>query len=198
MTDRSTPSSLPDARPPAIDKRSPAQATRTGARPSAPRRARTAPARPPETIYEALRQAHDLQRQLCLRLVRLGARKPQARLEVFRALKTELAAHAAAEERFLYVPMLMSDAGLDASRHALSEHHDIDELVEDLERLAPDGEAWQAQAKALAQKVRHHLKEEESRFFQVSGKILTERQKRSAATLYRRDHDRMLRCLAAA
>lgn len=158
----------------------------------------TARATPAETIYDALREAHQLQRQLCSRLVRLSARNPAARTEVFQALKHELAAHAAAEERFLYVPMLMCDLGLDASRHALSEHHEIDELVETLGELAPDGDAWHTQALALAHKVRHHLKEEEGRFFQVSGKLLTERQKTAGAKQYRRDHDRMLRRLASA
>ena len=157
--------------------------------------ARTAPA---ETIYDALREAHQLQRQLCSRLVRLSARNPAARKDVFQALKRELAAHAAAEERFLYVPMLMCDQGLDASRHALSEHNEIDELVETLGDLAPDGDAWHTHAVALSHQVRHHLKEEENRFFQVSGKLLTERQKTAGARQYRRDHDRMLRRLAEA
>jgi len=55
-----------------------------------------------------------------------------ARQLLLRQLKVELMAHAAAEERFLYVPLLMEDGGLDASRHALHEHHQIDELLEDL------------------------------------------------------------------
>jgi hypothetical protein len=46
--------------------------------------------------------------------------------------------------------------------------------------------------------VRHHLKEEESKFFQTSGKILTDAQKTSAAVRYRRDHARMLKVLASA
>lgn len=164
---------------------------------AAPRPAAVPAPQPAQTIYDALREAHQLQRQLCSRLVRLSARNPAARTEVFLALKQELAAHAAAEERFLYVPMLMHDQGLDASRHALSEHHEIDELVETLAGLAPDGEAWHTQAVALAHQVRHHLKEEEGRFFQVSGKLLTERQKTVGARQYQRDHDRMLRRLAS-
>lgn len=151
-----------------------------------------------DTIYDALRAAHRLQRGLCLRMVRLSARNPDARLAVFKALRIELAAHAAAEERFLYVPMLMKDAGLDASRHALSEHHEIDELVEELQALAPTGEAWHDKARELAHQVRHHLNEEESRFFQVSGKILTARQKHASAVRYQREHDRLVRKLSAA
>jgi hypothetical protein len=90
----------------------------------------------PETLYDALRESHETQRSLCRRLLRSrpGTRE---RLDLFTALRIELAAHAAAEERFLYVPILMDDRGLNSSRHALHEHHQIDELVEDLKSLDP-------------------------------------------------------------
>lgn len=184
---------------PAMPRTARAAAERTAAEALALRTPRAAPAKAGElTVYDLLRQAHQLQRQLCSRMVRLSPAKAAERQAVFTALRLELAAHAAAEERFLYVPMLMSDAGLDASRHALSEHHEIDELVEELQGLALDGDAWQAKAKELSHQVRHHLKEEESKFFQTSGKILTDAQKRSAAGRYQRDHARMLKKLAAA
>lgn len=149
-----------------------------------------------ETIYDALRESHEVQRTLLRSLVRI--RDAQRRQAVFTELRIELAAHEAAEERALYVPMLMHDAGLDASRHALHEHHQIDELVEELQGLVIDGEAWGRKAAELSEKVHHHLREEEKKFFQVSGKILTDTQKLREAKRYRRDHQRMARKLAKA
>lgn len=140
------------------------------------------------TIYEALRESHETQRALCRSLVRLKPTDPKAK-ETFRALRIELAAHAAAEERYLYAPILMDDAGLDSSRHALAEHHDIDECVED---LAKAGEGtWLEKAKKLSKEVHHHLKEEETKFFQVSGKILSVTQKITLAGKYAKDLQRM-------
>mgnify|MGYP006906542467 CR=1 FL=1 len=46
---------------------------------------------------------------------------PAARYRDIEAVKREQAAHAAAEERFLYAPMLMDDRGIDSARHALAE-----------------------------------------------------------------------------
>lgn len=146
----------------------------------------------PETLFDSLRASHALQRSLCTRLVRTPASRADRRRETYAALKRELAAHAAAEERYLYVPILLSDAGLQVARHALSEHHEIDELVEDLGELDPAGDAWHAKALELSHEVRHHLKEEESRFFQVSGKLLSERAKSTLARQYRKDYVRML------
>jgi hypothetical protein len=149
------------------------------------------------TIYEALHESHEIQRSKCRQLLRA---KPEGRdrQQVLRALRIELAAHAAAEERFLYAAIIMDDMGLDSSRHALSEHHEIDECVEALSKADAKDRAWLPLARALSHQVHHHLREEEKKFFQVSGKILTERQKRSLAGRYRKDYLRMHRKLEGA
>lgn len=148
-----------------------------------------------DTIYEALRESHELQRSLCRKLLRA---KPgdAKRKDLFAALRLELAAHAAAEERFLYAPIMMDDMGLEPSRHALAEHHEIDECIETLEKLDIEGTAWLDHARKLSEEVHHHLKEEDKKFFQVSGKILTDAQKLQLANRYRRDYARMRSKLA--
>jgi hemerythrin superfamily protein len=134
-------------------------------------------------IFDAIRESHDLQRDLCRKLT--ASRGDMAvRQLLFLQLKVELMAHAAAEERYLYVPLLMKDGGLDASRHALHEHHEIDELLEDLSVRDKKQAGWLATAKKLSFKVRHHLKEEESKFFQVAGRLLPVTQKRQLAGQY--------------
>lgn len=150
----------------------------------------------PETIYDALHESHERQRSLCRKLLRSAAHT-QRRIELFTELRIELAAHAAAEERFLYAPILMHDGGLDVSRHALHEHHQMDELVEDLQVADHHGAKWMANARKLSEKVHHHLREEEKKFFQVSGKLLSATRKAALAKAYRRDYARMLKKLAA-
>lgn len=148
------------------------------------------------TIYDALRESHEIQRSLCRSLVRV---KPESgkREAILEELRIELAAHAASEERFLYAPILMDDMGLNPSRHALSEHHEIDECVEELMQAEYEGGSWLAKAKELYHLVHHHLKEEETKFFQMSGKILAETQKLKLATRYDKDYLRMKAKLAA-
>jgi len=148
-----------------------------------------------ENIYEALRESHETQRSLCRKLLRATPQSGR-RSEIFRELRIELAAHAAAEERFLYAPILMDDMGLNSSRHALAEHHEIDECVEELSEADEKGESWSEKAKKLSHKVHHHLREEETKFFQISGKILTEAQKKTLAKRYFIDFERMKRVLS--
>lgn len=147
-----------------------------------------------DTIYDALRESHKLQRSLCRRLL-MSKPHSEHRIALFTSLRIELAAHAAAEERYLYAPILMDDMGLSPSRHALHEHHEMDELVEKLQEGDPASRGWLAAARELSQKVHHHLREEEKKFFQVSGKILGEARKLQLARQYRKDYARMLRVL---
>ena len=148
------------------------------------------------TIYDALRDSHDVQRKLADELVQTQGASEQ-RAEIFKQLKHELAAHATAEERYFYIPLMMHDAGIDLSRHALAEHHELDELVETLEETEMSSPTWLVYAKKLADEVHHHLKEEEHKFFQMSGKILTEQQKTALAPQYLEDFEQQKQRLAA-
>ena len=139
-------------------------------------------------IFETLRESHELQRTLYRQLTETSGDTPE-RQELFDQLKLELTAHELAEERHFYIPLMAHDAGIDLSRHAISEHHQLDELIESLEEADPATPAWLPLAKKLAEKVEHHLKEEEHRFFQMAGKLLTEKQKTSLAASYRTDYE---------
>jgi hypothetical protein len=134
-------------------------------------------------IFEALRVSHDTQRALCARLLASDPQGPE-RHAIFLELKRELKAHETAEERCFYVPLFDHDATVNASRHAISEHHEMDEMVEDLEGPELNAPGWMAGARKLCEKVEHHLKEEETKFFQEAGKVLTEAQKTSLAKQY--------------
>ena len=66
-------------------------------------------------IFDAIRESHDLQRDLCRKLT-ASRGEVAAREVLFLQLKVELMAHAAAEERALYVPLLMMDAWVSTPR----------------------------------------------------------------------------------
>ncbi len=148
-------------------------------------------------LFDTVRESHEIQRKLCLQLTRTRSESAD-RESLFLQLKCELEAHAAAEERFLYVPLLLTDSGLSASRHALSEHHEIEELLDELSVRDKTGAGWLGKAKELSEKVRHHLKEEESKFFKVGGRILSDTRKNLLARQYQKDLVRMRKHYAEA
>lgn len=143
-----------------------------------------------ETVFEALRADHDGQRELVDQLVETEGASEE-RSELFDKLKTELAAHADAEERFFYIPMMEFDLTQEKARHSVAEHHELDELVESLEETDMSSPAWLSTAKDLRERLTHHLDEEEQEVFQMAGKALTDTQKSQLATEYRAHMDEL-------
>ena len=141
-------------------------------------------------IFEALRESHERQRTYAKALIRTSGDTPE-RVDAYKQLKSELQAHETAEERHFYIPLMEFDNGVDLSRHAISEHHEMDEMVEGLEETDPSNPSWLVQAKALSEKVHHHLKEEEHTFFQMAGKLLSDTQKERLASDYLSAYDEM-------
>jgi hypothetical protein len=112
------------------------------------------------------------------------------RRAAFLALANELDAHATAEERHLYVPLLMLDAGLYVSRHALADHHKAEKAVEELRGVDPSTDQFTELAHTLSAEVRDHLDEEEHGTFQLAGKLLSKSQLSDLASGYRAEYER--------
>jgi type I site-specific restriction endonuclease len=134
-------------------------------------------------IFQALMVSHRAQRELYARLL---ASKPasEERQHVFDELKRELNAHETAEERCFYIPLFQDDDSVDVSRHAIAEHHEMDEMVEHLEKVDPHAAEWQECCQKLCDKIEHHLDEEEQKFFPQAGEVLTDEQKLQLAKDY--------------
>jgi hypothetical protein len=142
-------------------------------------------------IFEALRESHDRQRSYADALIQTSGDTPE-RTEAYKQLKSELQAHETAEERYFYIPLMEFDNGVDLSRHAISEHHEMDEMMETLDETQMSDPTWLVTAKKLSEKVHHHLKEEEQKFFQMAGKLLDEKQKESLAGQYEKEYKAQL------
>ncbi|SEE04662.1 Hemerythrin HHE cation binding domain-containing protein [Pseudomonas frederiksbergensis] len=142
-------------------------------------------------IFEALRESHDRQRIYADALIQTSGDTPE-RVEAYKQLKSELQAHETAEERHFYIPLMEFDNGVDLSRHAISEHHEMDEMMEALDETEMSSPAWLVAAKKLAEKVNHHLEEEEQKFFQMAGKLLDDKQKVTLAGQYEKEYKAQL------
>ncbi|WP_283180846.1 hemerythrin domain-containing protein [Pseudomonas svalbardensis] len=142
-------------------------------------------------IFEALRESHDRQRTYADALIQTSGDTPE-RVEAYKQLKSELQAHETAEERHFYIPLMEFDNGVDLSRHAIAEHHEMDEMMETLDETEMSSPAWLAAAKKLAEKVNHHMEEEEQKFFQMAGKLLDDKQKETLAGQYVKEYKAQL------
>lgn len=143
-----------------------------------------------QDIFSALIAKHDIQRKLCDELnTHLAKEDIKAAKERYAVLEIELQAHAAAEERHLYVPVMAYDAGLDLSRHAIAEHHEMDELMHKLNDGRIGDDTWTKTCQELVDEVRHHLKEEENEFFKDAKKLLDKEAQQRLGVLYLGEHN---------
>lgn len=136
------------------------------------------------TIFEQLRDDHDTQRTLLDLLVKTEG-DSEGRAELFQRTRRELRAHAAAEERYFYRPLMDHELTLETSRHSIAEHKRIDDLLEKLEATEASSPAWLPAARDLRDLVRHHLDEEEHEVFQVAGRALSDADKPRLGDAYR-------------
>ena len=133
--------------------------------------------------FDAIRKDHDTQRGLLKKLIKTEG-DTKKRDTLFKSLKKELDVHANGEERHFYKPLISNDMMQEKARHGIAEHHEIDELIEQLENTDYDSSAWLKIAKNLKEKVEHHLEDEEHTFFQLAGKVFSENQKEALAKDY--------------
>ncbi len=122
------------------------------------------------SIYEAIKKDHDLQRDLCDKILKTSGNSSE-RKELWTKLRKELEVHEVAEERYFYSPLIKTDSMQEDARHGMAEHHEIDELIQELEATDMVSPHWLATMKKLNDKVHHHLKDEEKEFFEKAKKV---------------------------
>ncbi|WP_154224482.1 hemerythrin domain-containing protein [Marinicella rhabdoformis] len=124
-------------------------------------------------IYEAIKEDHKIQLELLDKLTDTSG-DSDFRSNIFSQLKTELEAHANAEERFFYVSLIYKDSTQEDARHGIAEHHEIDEMIAQLVETDQSSSAWLKYAKNLQDKIKHHLAEEEKDYFPIAQKNISD------------------------
>lgn len=122
-------------------------------------------------IFDRLIEDHDKHRSL---FSQLAACDPADARGLFTALTKELKGHAAAEEQALYSTMMRKPPTTSETRHSVAEHHEIEEMLNDLAATDPSSEEWSDKFEELRHRYEHHIGEEEDEHFPDFAKHLTE------------------------
>ena len=125
-----------------------------------------------EDIFARLKEDHDKHRALFDRL--LAADEDKRRDSLFLELTKELKSHAAAEEQALYSTMLRKPPTTSDTRHSVAEHHEIEEMLNDLAATEMGSGEWTTKLKELDHRYRHHIDEEEEEHFPEFEEHLTD------------------------
>ena len=123
-------------------------------------------------IFGRLVEDHDRHRAL-LAMIDAAEGKSPERQRLFKELVLEIKGHAAAEEQALWSTVLRDPATTEDARHAVAEHHEMDELLADLAARDMAGSGWLRRFAKLREEYLHHVREEEQAQFVAAEKHLT-------------------------
>ncbi len=115
-------------------------------------------------LFGRLVADHDLHRGL-LAMIEETRGDSDDRRVLFAEMVKEVKSHAAAEEQALWSSVLRNPKTTDHGRHAVAEHKQIDDLIEELEDADMASSGWLRQFAKLKHKYLHHIREEEQEQF---------------------------------
>jgi hemerythrin superfamily protein len=125
------------------------------------------------TIFERIRKDHDRHRQL-LEAIADTSGDSEARQKAWKDFYYDVKSHAAAEEETLYSKLMEKPMGQDDARHSVSEHKEMDDIMEELDGMDMSSSGWLTRFKTLKHDYEHHMDEEEEDIFSKAREVLTE------------------------
>lgn len=124
------------------------------------------------TIFGRLVEDHDHHRAL-FAMIDATTGKSTDRVRLFKELVLEIKGHAAAEEQALWSTVLRNPETTEDARHAVAEHHEMDELLADLAARDMASSGWLRRFAKAREEYLHHIREEEQEQFVAAEKQLS-------------------------
>lgn len=116
------------------------------------------------TVYEKIKQDHDVHKQLLADLVETQGDSEERR-ELWEKFYYDVKSHAAAEEETFYSKLMEDPKGQDDARHSVAEHKELDDIMEELQAMDFSSTGWLTRFRTLKHDYEHHMEEEEQDIF---------------------------------
>ena len=136
-------------------------------------------------IFGALVVDHNKHRELLDALEQTSGDTPE-RVTLFKELTYELKGHALAEEQALWSTVLRKPEITEDGRHAVAEHKELDDMLNDLAATDMATGGWLTKFKSLKDEYLHHIGEEEKELFPHVEKHLDEADQKYMAGVFER------------
>ena len=136
-------------------------------------------------IFKRLKADHERHREL---LDKIGdtSGDSEERRQLLEEFTKEVKSHAAAEEQSIYAEMLENPDTTEDTRHSVAEHHELDEMLNDLAATDMSSSAWLQKFNKLDHEYRHHIEEEEDDHFPDFAEHLTDEDTRHMREVFER------------
>lgn len=120
-------------------------------------------------ILTALKNDHKELKKILSEIEDTTERAEKTRAALFAKFKEEIVAHSRAEEKAVYEDLKKclekDDRG--TILEGYEEHHLVDMMMPEIDKLSPTDETWTAKVKVLQEMLKHHIEEEEDEIFSL-------------------------------
>jgi hemerythrin-like domain-containing protein len=123
-----------------------------------------------------LEEDHKKVKKLLTELEATTERGVQKRERLFATIKGELTVHEIIEEEIFYPELKSHPKAEDIVLEGFEEHHVVDLLMGELEKLDVSDETWGAKAKVMKENIEHHIEEEEGEMFKAARQVFDRRE----------------------
>jgi hemerythrin superfamily protein len=124
-------------------------------------------------IYTKLKDDHQSVSSLLQQMVQTTATEISKRKALLSDLKHRLTSHSKAEEATFYSVLLQHESTRGLIQKGQQEHHRVESLLHELDRMDPSDPQWSAKLQTLKGLVEHHVHEEEGPIFAQARTILS-------------------------
>ena len=114
-------------------------------------------------VFEMLKKDHAKVKEMFDQFEKATDRRTRARLVQETLLELEV--HATLEEQLIYPAIREEIDAEDIMDEALEEHHVAHTLINELKRMSPSEDRYDAKFTVLGENIKHHVKEEENSMF---------------------------------
>ncbi len=118
-----------------------------------------------------LEEDHAKVKDLLAGLEATTERGVKIRAELFATIKGELTLHETIEEEIFYPALKAHPKAKDIVLEGYEEHHVVDLLMGELERMDVTDEAWGPKALVMKENIEHHIEEEEGEMFKQARQV---------------------------
>ncbi len=141
------------------------------------------------TIYQTLKNDHDKVQELIRKLKKgQGANADEG---TFESLKMEILLHAKAEEKVFYSSLREHRESQDLVRHAVGEHRQVEQMLEEMSEIDTQSEQFQASLEELRSSIEDHVEEEEGEIFEIARKLISDEEARRMEEAFEEEKQRL-------
>ena len=118
-----------------------------------------------------LKDDHDRMKKLLNELDATTERGVKTREQLFARVKDELTVHESIEEEIFYPALKEHPKTKEITLEAYEEHHVVDTVMKEIERVPFDDERWGAKFTVMKENIEHHIEEEEGEMFTQARRV---------------------------